>query len=72
MSLHVEVIGAGPDIVLLHGWAMHGGVFAPLVASAALWLTRSAHAISRSTSSCVAGAFPADPVAGAKVGTGVP
>ncbi len=31
MSLHVEVTGSGPDIVLLHGWAMHGGVFAPLV-----------------------------------------
>lgn len=31
MSLHVEVIGNGPDIVLLHGWAMHGGVFSPLV-----------------------------------------
>ena len=30
--LHVEVAGDGPPLVLLHGWAMHGGVFDPLVA----------------------------------------
>jgi pimeloyl-[acyl-carrier protein] methyl ester esterase len=32
MSLHVETHGHGPvPLVLLHGWAMHGGVLAPLV-----------------------------------------
>ena len=30
MSLHIEVIGEGPPLVLLHGWAMHGGVFTAL------------------------------------------
>ena len=27
MKLHVESIGSGPDIVLLHGWAMHSGIW---------------------------------------------
>ncbi len=29
-GLHVEISGSGPPLVLLHGWAMHGGVFATL------------------------------------------
>jgi len=32
MTLHVERAGHGPvPLVLIHGWAMHGGMFAPLV-----------------------------------------
>lgn len=27
MSLHVSVTGAGPDLVFLHGWALHSGVW---------------------------------------------
>lgn len=29
--MHIERTGHGPDLVLLHGWAMHSGIFAPLV-----------------------------------------
>jgi pimeloyl-[acyl-carrier protein] methyl ester esterase len=29
MSLHVEIRGRGPDLVLLHGWALHGGMWGP-------------------------------------------
>jgi pimeloyl-[acyl-carrier protein] methyl ester esterase len=32
MSLHIEVHGSGPTpLVMIHGWAMHGGIFAPLI-----------------------------------------
>lgn len=27
MNLHVETVGRGADLVLLHGWGLHGGVF---------------------------------------------
>lgn len=27
MNLHVETMGAGPDVVLLHGWGMHAGTW---------------------------------------------
>jgi len=29
--MHIDVHGSGPDLVLIHGWAMHGGIFAPLL-----------------------------------------
>jgi pimeloyl-[acyl-carrier protein] methyl ester esterase len=29
VTLHVEIRGAGPDLVLLHGWALHGGMWGP-------------------------------------------
>jgi pimeloyl-[acyl-carrier protein] methyl ester esterase len=28
-AIHVESLGAGPPLVLLHGFGMHGGLFAP-------------------------------------------
>lgn len=34
-ELHVESTGAGRPLVMLHGWAMHGGVFAPIVSGLA-------------------------------------
>ena len=30
-ALHVESVGDGPPLVLLHGFAMHGGLFAPVL-----------------------------------------
>lgn len=30
--MHIETTGTGPALGLIHGWAMHGGLFAPLVA----------------------------------------
>ena len=33
--VHVESTGAGPPLVLLHGWGLHAGLFAPLVPSLA-------------------------------------
>ncbi len=30
-ALHVESVGDGPPLVLLHGWALHAGLFAPIV-----------------------------------------
>jgi pimeloyl-[acyl-carrier protein] methyl ester esterase len=27
--MHVEIRGEGPDVVLLHGWALHGGMWGP-------------------------------------------
>jgi pimeloyl-[acyl-carrier protein] methyl ester esterase len=31
--MHIESSGSGPPLVLVHGWAMHGGIFQPLRAA---------------------------------------
>lgn len=31
MTLHVDRVGSGPDLVMLHGWGLHGGLFAPVL-----------------------------------------
>lgn len=31
MSLHVETLGSGTPLLLIHGWGMHGGVWADVV-----------------------------------------
>ncbi|APV48433.1 pimeloyl-[acyl-carrier protein] methyl ester esterase [Betaproteobacteria bacterium GR16-43] len=31
MNLYVKSIGAGPDLVLLHGWGLHGGVWSSVI-----------------------------------------
>lgn len=30
-SLHSEAFGQGPDLVLIHGWGLHGGIWQPLI-----------------------------------------
>lgn len=30
MNVSIASLGQGPDLVLIHGWAMHSGIFAPL------------------------------------------
>ena len=30
-AVHVESVGAGPPLVLLHGWGLHAGFFSPLL-----------------------------------------
>ncbi|MEQ6291182.1 pimeloyl-ACP methyl ester esterase BioH [Vogesella sp. GCM10023246] len=35
MSLFIESHGRGPDVVLLHGWGLHGGVFDRIAANLA-------------------------------------
>lgn len=39
MSLHVDIQGNGPDLVLLHGWGLHGGIWNPVRDALAEWFT---------------------------------
>lgn len=31
MKLHTETTGTGPELVLIHGWGLHGGIWEPLL-----------------------------------------
>lgn len=31
MSLYIDTQGSGPDLVMLHGWGLHGGLFGPVI-----------------------------------------
>jgi len=31
MSVHVEIVGQGKPLVMIHGWGMHSGVWQPLI-----------------------------------------
>ncbi|MFO7593201.1 MAG: pimeloyl-ACP methyl ester esterase BioH [Pseudomonadota bacterium] len=31
MSLYIDIRGNGPDLVMLHGWGLHGGLFGPVI-----------------------------------------
>lgn len=35
VSLHHRCVGAGPDLMMLHGWGMHAGIWEPVVESLA-------------------------------------
>lgn len=35
MSLYIQTLGQGPDLVMIHGWGMHGGVWGPVLESLA-------------------------------------
>lgn len=35
MSLHIQTLGQGPDLVMIHGWGMHSGVWEPVLESLA-------------------------------------
>jgi pimeloyl-[acyl-carrier protein] methyl ester esterase len=31
LKLHTETTGTGPELVLIHGWGLHGGIWEPLL-----------------------------------------
>lgn len=37
-GLHTETFGTGPNLVMVHGWAMHGGVWREFAESLAPWV----------------------------------
>ena len=59
-SLSVESVGSGPPLVLLHGWAMHSGIWGAVIP----WLARRfrVHAVDRQPrESALAAPFTLDP-----------
>lgn len=63
MSLFIETHGRGPDVVLLHGWGLHGGVFDRVAANLAADFCVHRVDLPGHGASAAAAVFHPDPIA---------
>jgi len=63
MSLFIETHGRGPDVVLLHGWGLHGGVFDRVAANLAADFCVHRVDLPGHGASAAAAVFQPDPIA---------
>ena len=64
--LHVESVGTGPPVVLLHGWAMHSGMWGRVIADLAsrFWVGLDLGRVSEPTALAILERTPAGTPAG--------
>ncbi|WP_028536688.1 pimeloyl-ACP methyl ester esterase BioH [Paludibacterium yongneupense] len=65
MNLYIETSGRGPDLVMLHGWGLHGGIFSNVAAALSRhWCVHRVDLPGHGATPCLA-RFDADAVADA-------